>query len=465
MRNRASLSFQLALNLWTVAVLSCVIAAVTGTWLVMQSLRSNLQDSILESVHEIRSVASDLRIDQEAFILPSLLESALKMRLGKIIRVFDDHGQSIYTNLSVEDASFLDVNLKESEEYELLTIEGPDREYAVIHASYRLLTGEDRIFQVATPVPRTGQILRELGAQYLLVFLVLVMMLSYVASRLSKRILAPVENTAHYLLSLRHKPIKKWLPIPQKGGSDFLEDIIDSTNMLIAHVQESNLFHEHLARSIAHEIRTPLTMMLGEIETMDIQRMSSQDLLELRQRLSQDIMQIDLIVKTLLELAQRGRQNAHDEPESVNLNAILRDCFQFFESVFRQPVTLINENAEEILINVDSDLFKVLVDNLLRNYRKHASTSAPVTVKVNPPTDHHIVLEVLDEGPGLNAELLEVANSPTPWDSRLGVGLNLCKQICSKTGWSLRFENREPTGLIVSIRVPLAFEALDKEVG
>jgi signal transduction histidine kinase len=407
----------------------------------------------LESVHEIRSTAADLSIDQEGSILPSLIDTVLQMRIGKAIRVFDERGILIYQNPADEDLSFLNKNLL-SEEYEMETATGGQREHAVVKASYRLFTGETRVFQVSTPVPRTAQILQELAVQYALVFLVLVAMLSFVASFLSRRILSPVQKIAQYLTSLRNKPIKKWLPIPQKIETDFLGDIVDSTNTLIGHVQESNLFHEHLARSIAHEIRTPLTMMMGELETTDLSKASSKELEEMRERLGRDIMQIDIIVKTLLELAQRGRQSYKDEREAVAIGSLIKECTDFFESAFQHKVFVDRSISESEIAHIDADLFKVLIDNLLRNTVKHARGLPQARIQMSASGEDHLMIRVLDNGSGLSAELLEVANSDAAWDARLGVGLNLCKQICSKTGWLIRFENLAAGGLSVSIRIP-----------
>ncbi len=454
MKRRHTLSFQLTLNLWAVAVLSCLIATVAGTILAMQSLRSNVQSNLLESVHEIRSMAADLTRDQEVSILPSLIESVLQLRLGKIIRVFDERGDLIYQNPILKDLSFLDPNL-ETEEYELETVDGSAREHAVVKASYRLLSGETRVFQVATPVPRTAQILKELATQYLLVFLIFFVMLSFVASHLSRRILSPVEKIAQYLMSLRGKPIKKWMPIPQKRGSDFLGEIVESTNTLISHVQESNLFHEHLARSIAHEIRTPLTMMLGELETSDLSKLPPKELHELKERLSRDIMQIEIIVKTLLELAQRGRQSYRDERDVVSIVSLVNECRDFFKSVYqRDLIVQVEATSKSLVAHIDADLFKVLIDNLLRNSVKHSTSLQPPSIWISEIDENYLKIQVRDDGVGLSKDLLDVANSETTWDARLGVGLNLCKQICSKTGWQLRFENLSPEGLNVCIRIP-----------
>jgi len=426
----------------------------------MKSLRSNVQENILESVHEIRSMAADLSEEQEASILPSLIDSVLQMRLGKILRVFDERGELIYANLPNENLSFLDSNLG-SDEYELENLEGVDREYAVIKASYRLLTGETRIFQVATPVPRTAQILKGLSMQYILVFFVLFVMLSFVAAHLSKRILAPVEKIATYLLTLKNKPIKKWMPIPQRGDSDFLGDIVDSANTLISHVQESNLFHEHLARSIAHEIRTPLTMMLGELETTDFAKLEGEEAMQMRERLSGDIMQIDIIVKTLLELAQRGRESYVDERKAVSIGSIVDECKQFFQTVFHRNVVIENSKVSPSLVHIDADLFKVLIDNLLRNSVKHARGPITPRIRLVELEKDYLLVQVMDDGIGLSSKLLDVANSGVAWDARLGVGLNLCKQICSKTGWNIRFENLSPQGLQVSVCVPRWAEETD----
>jgi|GEM_PF-7093518 len=455
-RKRNSLYFQLTFALWSVAIISCISGGLLSGLLVLRNVRMNMKDQLEQSMSALINITSGMRHEYEQTDLPTIARHILSLRVGKIVRIFDAHHHTIFSNLPSSDIRFLDratswgvLGGRE----ELSIIQTPDRDYATIRGPYILASGEPRYVQLAVPIPKFSEILAASIWQYLLLIAILFTVLAFLSNWMVSRLLSPVKNIAQHLRTLKAKDFKKWLPIPQRGDSHFLEDIIEAANNLISKTQEVSIFQENMARSIAHEIRTPLTAMLGEIETSQTPEMNAESYRRLLGSFSNDILHIDSITKTILDLGGSGRRRYTYEPKACDLGALVHECIEQFERVFRKDVHMEVRTRNLNSVLLDKDLFRIVVDNLLRNSYKHAGAESIIRVMLNEE-EAAIAVEISDTGPGLSPEILRVANSSVPWASQLGVGLNLCKQICQITGWKCVFENLSTGGLKVSLQIP-----------
>lgn len=395
----------------------------------------------------------DLTADREIARIPSIIKSVLHIQKGDwIVRVFDNSRNLIYTNINPDDDDFLDPILKTEDIWRIQSIKGLGREYVVAHRRYKLLSGEPRIVQVAVPLLGWKEAIAKAFSRYLIFLGVLMLLSLFFAKFLTTRLIAPVKCIAQHLSLYKHLDLKQWSPIPQAGDSQFLEEIVSSTNNLVAHLQKSYLASHHMARYIAHEIRTPLTMMLGEIETSFSSIGSNEEIKTLLQRFARDIIQLDVIVKTILELAHRDKMDSAYNPRLVNLTELVEKTVQQFQRVFETPVEVKFAREQSFQTMIDPDLFAILLDNLLRNSAKHGGRSVVITIERELLKDSPLRIVLEDRGPGLPPEVLKAANSQDSLDD-LGIGLSLCREVCNTSGWEMKFLNRALGGIRVELHI------------
>jgi signal transduction histidine kinase len=107
-----------------------------------------------------------------------------------------------------------------------------------------------------------------------------------------------------------------------------------------------------------------------------------------------------------------------------------------------------------------SDLLGIAVDNLLENAVVHATSLSP-TVEVTVRRDEQeerVEVVVADNGPGIPRQEREVLidGQETPLEHGSGIGLWLVNWIVSESMGTVSFGENDPTGSVVTLRLPFA---------
>lgn len=103
----------------------------------------------------------------------------------------------------------------------------------------------------------------------------------------------------------------------------------------------------------------------------------------------------------------------------------------------------------------DEELLERAFENLVRNALEAAGPAGHVALEIKSDADAALVVTIADDGPGLPRDLRE---NPRPFYSTkprgLGLGLPLAVKIVRLHGGDLAFADRDPHGLLVTIRLP-----------
>jgi len=288
-------------------------------------------------------------------------------------------------------------------------------------------------------------------------FLIVAVFVAILAWALSQRILRPVGAVADHLKTLKSERVQEWSLLPSRTNPEFFGEVVEAVNGLINQIQESAIFRENWARSIAHEIRTPLMLIVGELETFDFEKASRKDFQDLATQIKKDVLGIESIIKTILEIGKR--KTSLDLPDQVPIRHLVESFAKDFSRYMGVSISFKSEISAERESRLEWPLLRILIDNLLRNSIKHAGKDRPVILIELSESVGYFFLEIKDQGPGMPEDLILALKQWKHWESRLGVGLNLCKQIERLTGWYLSFENIEldvkASGLQVRLQIPI----------
>lgn len=435
---------------------SCLIAGVLGVSILISNLKKEVESELKNQADDLITAGfSDLTVKNELPQIPVRIQKALVVLENPIIRIFDSSHHLIYSTMTPEKSSFLDPFLN-LDPLQMTTAEKDGEQFRITLRSYKLASGESRVLQLANGLPNTSKVLRQSSIMYILVLIVFLILSSFVARAFTMNLLSPIKQVASHLGSLSLIEPKRWTAIPQVGDSQFLGEMIAAGNHLIARVQESSFAGYYLSQSIAHEIRTPLTIIMGEIEAFRNSQECKEELAQMLDQFVQDILHIEVIVKSLLELGQRDRDHNPQNPRPIELKRLVQECVVQIKRVFGIVVRVHFLPEENCWVMIDPDLFSILIDNLLRNSFKHGGSHILPRIIVQNPSSDSVMLSLLDNGPGLALDVISAANSATSSHPQLGIGLNLCRQVCNLSGWKIYFENINPTGLSVTIELPIS---------
>lgn len=205
-------------------------------------------------------------------------------------------------------------------------------------------------------------------------------------------------------------------------GKDEVAGLARSFNRAADQIERLVRAQQSILAGASHELRTPLARLSVAMELL-----AGDERAELRDRITQDIAELDDLIGELLLASRLDAIDKLDHHEEVDLLALLA------EEAARADATV---SGEPVSIEGDPRLLRRLIRNLLENARRYASGS-PVEASVVPGELSGALLRVEDQGPGVPREERERIFEPfyrpvgrfKTADKGVGLGLALVRQI------------------------------------
>lgn len=232
----------------------------------------------------------------------------------------------------------------------------------------------------------------------------------------------------------------------------FLED----TSLILERVQQTKLAAlGRLSAGIAHEIRNPLgamshaSQLLAESANLDTEDHRLTDII----RINSD--RVSRIVESVLSLSRREKT----QPQRIELRDWLEDFAEEFtktQELFEEAVS-VQAESREVEAEMDRTHLHQVLWNLCDNAVKYASKAAgAIAVELFCgvlESNGRPYIDVIDSGPGIDAELVERIFEPfyTAQPGGTGLGLYISRELCERNGASLRYYPRHSGGSIFRI--------------
>ena len=225
-----------------------------------------------------------------------------------------------------------------------------------------------------------------------------------------------------------------------------------------------------LLRSVSHDIRTPLTSIIGAtstiLESPDLSREEQKALLE---DVRNDAQWLIRVVENLLSVTRIGADQAKIVKEPIAAEEVLGEAVGKFRKRFPAVAVEVRAPDELLMVPMDPILIMQVLSNLLENAVFHGQTTSRIVLSVR--RDGNCArFSVLDNGRGIPPEKIDslfdgslktegTAGSSSPKDGKrnMGLGLSVCMAIVRAHGGSMDAQNTN-TGAEFSFRLPLSEE-------
>lgn len=217
---------------------------------------------------------------------------------------------------------------------------------------------------------------------------------------------------------------------------------------------------------IAHELRTPLSIIQGNLEAMldGVLPANSEELASLHQE-TQLLNRLIGDLRTL-SLAEAGQLQLEKRP--IDLGDIARQVVESLEQLACEKSILLETRLADGLPNVlvDSERLTQIVTNLVDNALRYTSVGGRVAVATHQ-AEEWIELTVSNSGPGLTAEDLprvfdrfwRAEQSRNRASGGSGLGLAIVKQLTEAHGGTVLAESQIGVGTTFQVRLP--YHSLD----
>jgi len=210
---------------------------------------------------------------------------------------------------------------------------------------------------------------------------------------------------------------------------------------------------------VAHDLVAPLSPLKGYL-TLARRGASEEKVRELLTQAESSTSRMTELVEALLNFCRAGktREGAHGELDTA-VSTILLEVSQ---AAAAAGVSLVRDLQPRVVVRCPPQLLQSIAQNLLSNAVKYTAGRPDPKVSVKLHRDgNEAVLEVADNGPGMNSASLALLFQPffrapemrsTPGH---GLGLATTKRLVDAHGGSIVVQSKEGVGTTFTVRLPL----------
>ena len=230
---------------------------------------------------------------------------------------------------------------------------------------------------------------------------------------------------------------------------------------------EKGKTRENLLRAISHDLRTPLTGIIGAslVIQENCSKISEKEIVQLAQNITADAQWLIDMVENLLSATRIGAECGAIKKKNERFEEIVTEAVYKARSRFPDCSIAVEVPEEILVVSIDLILIQQVVFNLIENAVKHSGDKEHIKVILKRQEDM-AVFEVRDKGKGIPFEnidkLIENVEKNTEEASDktrgLGLGLSTCRSIIKVHGGFLEAQNMEDGGAVFRFGLKLAEE-------
>ena len=245
-------------------------------------------------------------------------------------------------------------------------------------------------------------------------------------------------------------------------GRDELGALAEAFNHMAAGLEQQQHLRQQMVADIAHELRTPISIIQGSLEAM-LDGVLKPEPVELREVYA-ETRRLARLVEDLrmLSLADAGQLTLARSP--VNLaETVERVVGRMTPLAEVRQIALRAEVAEPApLIEADSDRLAQVLTNLIDNALRYTPSGGHVTVRL-AQEDSKLKITVADDGPGIPEEDLPFIferfwrgdKSRSRHSGGSGIGLAIVKQLVELHGGTVEVASQVGKGSTFTVSLPL----------
>lgn len=202
---------------------------------------------------------------------------------------------------------------------------------------------------------------------------------------------------------------------------------------------EKEQMRSDLLSAVSHDLRTPLASIEGSAAILASHQWLNVEDRELAETIRQESERMARLIRNLLDMTRV--QGAVDlNLDWQNLEDLAANAIERTQAQFAHPVLLIAPD-EPVVTQIDGVLIEQVLVNLLENAARHGGINPRVQLSVSTQ-DHHAVIRVSDNGPGIPPEEQEriFERFQKGNSTGFGLGLAICKAAVEAHGGEIRVE-------------------------
>ena len=455
------------LALWYTAATFVVVAVATGLlyWVLVNVGREDDQ-FLVDTVQIMRALIRERPTDVAALRQEVDWEGAARRYARVYVRVLDESGRLIIetpgasaiiarhtltpADADAEPGPGIDVTSPAGAPYRMLAA------WAMLGMDGR----DRRLIQIALDRTTERQLLSDYRTRLWGVLALALVASGLVGYTIARRGMAPVAAIAGTARSIGSSTLNARIPTDGLPGE--LSSLAATFNAMLDRLEDAFTRLSSLSADLAHELRTPINNLRGEVEVALGKPRTAAEYQEVLASVLEESSRLSQMIDGLMFLARAENPETQIDRTPVDVRRELRAVCEFYEPAAAEAGVSLHVGEGEVVQTLfDRTLFQRALGNLITNALRHTPAGGRVLLSASRSHDT-VTVEVSDTGRGIPTEHLNrvsdrfyrVDTSRSASSGGLGLGLAIVGSIMKVHGGSMTIGSRPGQGTVVTLVFP-----------
>jgi len=278
--------------------------------------------------------------------------------------------------------------------------------------------------------------------------------------QIARRGIRPVEEIAATVRRIRSSTLNQ--RVETRGLPSELSTLALTFNETLDGLEDAFARLARFSSDIAHELRTPINNIRGEVEVALGKARAPEEYREVLESSLEECLRLSRIIDSLLFLARAEHPETQIRREPLDIGKELNALREFYEGAASEiGVSLDLSASPDLTVPLDRTLFQRAVGNLIENALAHTSSGGHIRLK-SAVTGGTLFVSVTDDGCGIPAEHLprvfdrfhRVDAARSRNDGGSGLGLAIVKSVVTLHGGDALIQSAPGEGTCVTLCIP-----------
>lgn len=289
---------------------------------------------------------------------------------------------------------------------------------------------------------------------------ILLVVFLIIAGILINRTLLPVKGVISSVKSISANNLSN--RVSTKEIPSEIKDLVATFNQLLNNLELSFNKITDFSNNASHELKTPLTVIRGEIEVALKQDREPSEYKEILEDILQESISIQKMIEQLFFLAKKDITEIINEFDELYLDEVLTDTvLQLEKFAISKDIHIEIKKIIPITIQANETLLKIAINNIIRNAILYSKNDSCVNISLDENSKEYLLI-VEDNGQGIAKEDLEYIferfyradKTRSRKDGGIGLGLSIVKMILDIHHYDIEIKTTLNVGTTVIIKIP-----------
>jgi heavy metal sensor kinase len=449
--------------LWYVLVLGFLLLAYAGgaSLFLFYSLREDLDGNLLEDVETVEGLLEST--PDGRITLDTARQEHNEPTMQRMVEVWSPEGTLLYRSPLLGGRTLggapVAQERKESDEPSTVRLSDGTR----VRMATSLHTADTRrvLLRVAHSEEPLWQEIKEFLTVLVFGFPLALVLAGFGGFALARKALAPVDAMAQKAERISAEQLSERLPI--ENPEDELGQLAGAFNATLARLEAAFEQLRRFTADASHELRTPLTAIrsVGEVALQTPK--SASEYRDVIGSMLEETDRLTRLVDSLLTLSRADAGHIHLQRTDISLLGLVQEATSLVEVLAEEKQQRVSlEGEPTLIVSGDRLILRQALINLIDNAIKYSPAGAEIFVRVGAGRDSQLIVEVVDQGPGVPQEhrsrifdrFYRVDSGRSREWGGAGLGLAIARWAVEFHGGQLSLESVEGQGSTFRVTLP-----------